>query len=125
MTNNHTNETNLYYDNFIKTLKKEKNLVRNSILQGVTLELATALKKDKWFMSNVGFGVGVFSDGVNDDGEIMESRCYHDLEIYFRDNSRGAGLTTKEIVKSFSESYLRHYFMHQWIKQGGYQYKKQ
>ena len=118
MITKYTNGSTFYYDKLYDDLVKKKNLVRKSILQGVTPELATALKKDKWFMLDIGFGVGVFSDGASEEGKIMESRCYTALEQKFRDNR----LTTKEIVKEFSEPYLRHYFIYQWIKDGGFKY---
>jgi hypothetical protein len=99
-------------------LTKNKNHLRRSILQGVTKELAEALKKNDWFMSNEYFGVGVFSDGVDDDGRVMESRCYAALEAQFRSE----GLSTEQIVEEFGERYLRQFFLAEWITKGGFQY---
>jgi hypothetical protein len=107
---------------YLKKLKleltKNKNHLRRNILQGVTKELAEALKKNDWFMSNEYFGVGVFSDGVDDDGRVMESRCYTTLEVQFRSE----GMTTGQIVEEFGERYLRQFFMAKWITEGGFQY---
>jgi hypothetical protein len=111
-------QNKFYLDNLCTDVVKHKMRVRESIVKGVSMELANALIKDAWFMSNELFGVGVFSNGVEDDGRIMESRCYTELEKHFR----GHGLTTKQIVKEFSEPYLRQFFMSQWIESQGFRY---
>lgn len=99
-------------------LTTEKEALRQVILNAVSKSLKTALKRNAWFMSNEYFGVGVFSDGINDDGKIIEGRCYAKLERLFKQQ----GLTTEQIAEEFSKRYLRQAFMHYWITKHGFQY---
>ena len=104
--------------NLTELLTKEKEALRQVILNAVSKSLKTALKRNAWFMSNECFGVGVFSDGIDVDGKIMEGRCYTKLEKLFKQQ----GLTTNQIAEEFSKPYLRQFFMSDWITKNRFQY---
>ncbi len=97
---------------------KQTQEIRKNILNNVSKDLARELLANEWFMQDRVGGCGVYSDGIGSNNKLIDGKCYTALEKHFAEQ----GFSVCKIATEFTQSYLRQFFMYDFITKNNFKY---